>query len=250
MKESKSSKASERRAVLLAGGYGKRLAPFTIVIPKPIVPIGTTPIVEIVLRQLAAYGFTRVTIALGHMSDLVRAVVSNGTKFGISVDFTREEKPLGTMGPLHLIPDLPDNFLVMNSDLLTDLNFNDFWKYHVRSSGLATIGTYVKETKLELGILETDGDKVKGFSEKPTLRNKVSMGIYIFRRDILNYVPKDAYFGFDHLMNALISRNCEINSYLFGGRWLDIGIPSDYEKAQEEFQKNQRIYIPSRKAAK
>ena len=235
---------SIKRAVILAGGMGRRLAPYTFVIPKPIVPIGTTPIVEIVLRQLAFHGVEHVTIALGHMSEIVRAVAGDGSKLGIRLDYSEEEKPLGTMGPLRLIPDLEDDFLVMNADLLTDLDFGALAAYHRAHGGPATVATYVKATRLELGIIETDAQaRIVGFEEKPTLRHKVSMGIYAFNRSILDYVPHDTYFGFDGLMAALMAAGQPIRAYLFDGQWLDIGIPADYQAAQEEFEQNRDRYL-------
>ncbi len=235
----------EKRAVILAGGKGRRLAPYTFVIPKPIVPIGTTPILEIVLRQLARFGFGRVSIALGHMSEIVRAVAGDGSRFGIGIDYHDEEQPLGTMGPLKGIPDLPETFLVMNADVLTDLDFRTLWAFHGKRGGLATIGPYVKETQLGLGVLHPDDDdRVVGFEEKPLLRHRVSMGIYVFDRAILDRIPADTYFGFDLLMARLLEERAAVHSYVHGGRWLDIGNPADYERAQEEFESNRAAYLP------
>ena len=234
-----------KRAVILAGGMGKRLAPFTFVIPKPMAPIGTTPILEIVLRQLARYGFERVTIALGHMSEFIRAFAGDGSKYGVRVDYSQETKPLGTMGPLRLIGDLPDQFLVMNADLLTDLDFRRLCSYHSHQEGILTVATYRKATKLELGVLETDeSNQVVEFCEKPELRHNVSMGIYVFRKSALQYIPPDTYFGFDTLMHTLLMHRLPIKSFPFDGQWLDIGVPADYEKAQEEFEQNRARYLP------
>src|SRR5262249_44889921 len=130
---------SDKRAIILAGGVGRRLAPFTFVIPKPIVPIGTVPILEIVLRQLGYYGFRRMTIALGHMSEIVRAVAGDGSRFGVQIDYSDEPKPLGTMGPLARIPDLPGTFLVMNADLLCDIDYEELWSFHRQHGGIATV---------------------------------------------------------------------------------------------------------------
>jgi len=233
-----------KRAVILAGGKGRRLAPYTFVIPKPIVPIGTTPILEIVLRQLARFGFGHVSIALGHMSEIVRAVAGDGSRFGIEIDYHDEEQPLGTMGPLKGIANLPSTFLVMNADILTDLDFRVLWDDHRRRGGIATIGTFVKETQLGLGVLHTDSDdRVVGFEEKPILRHRVSMGIYVFEREILDYIPAGDYFGFDLLMARLLERKCSVHSFVHAGRWLDIGNPADYEKAQEEYETSRANYL-------
>jgi NDP-sugar pyrophosphorylase family protein len=235
----------DKRAIILAGGKGRRLAPYTFVIPKPIVPIGTTPILEIVLRQLRHFGFLRVSIALGHMSEIVRALAGDGSRFGIEIDYSDEEQPLGTMGPLKRIRNLPDRFLVMNADVLTDLDFGGLWSFHGRHRGPATIATYVKETQLQLGVLETDDShRVVGFEEKPVLRHNVSMGVYVFDHSILDHIPGDRYFGFDDLMSALLKTGVPVTSYPFGGRWLDIGNASDYERAQEEFEAHRSVYLP------
>ena len=234
-----------RRAVILAGGKGRRLAPYTFVIPKPIVPIGTTPIVEIVLRQLARDGVEHITIALGHMSEIVRAVAGDGSKFGVRLDYSEESKPLGTMGPLRQIPDLGDDFLVLNADLLTDISFAELSRFHRAHGGPATVATYVKTTRLELGVIETDdASRIVGFQEKPVLHHKVSMGIYAFHRSILEFIPADTHFGFDGLMEALLGAGRPIRSYLFQGQWLDIGIPADYQAAQEEFEQHPERYLP------
>ncbi len=237
---------SSKRAVILAGGAGRRLAPYTFVIPKPIVPIGTTPILEIVLRQLAHYEFRHVTIALGYLADIIRAVAGDGSRFGLRIDYSEERMPLGTMGPLRLVRDLPDDFLVMNADLLTDLDYDDLWQFHRRHGDSATVATYVKTTKLELGVIETDGaGRIHGFQEKPALQHQVSMGIYVFRRSVLRHIPEDTYFGFDTLMQTLLERGEVIRSYPFSGRWLDIGIPADYERAQEELEQFRERYLPA-----
>jgi NDP-sugar pyrophosphorylase family protein len=184
------------RAVILAGGRGRRLAPYTFVIPKPIVPIGTTPILDIVLRQLAYYGFRRATIALGHLSEIVRAVAGDGSKHGLAIDYSDESSPLGTMGPLRLISDLPEHFLVMNADLLTDIDFRTLAQFHAVHGCVATIATFDKATRLELGVLEADasGD-ITQFTEKPTLHHRVSMGIDVFNRRVVEFIPNGEPFG-------------------------------------------------------
>jgi NDP-sugar pyrophosphorylase family protein len=235
----------QRRAVILAGGRGRRLAPYTFVIPKPIVPIGTTPILEIVLRQLARDGVGHVTIALGHMSEIVRAVAGDGSRLGLRIDYSDEEQPLGTMGPLRRVPDLPQTFLVMNADVLTDLSFDTLWRWHLAQDAVLTVATYVKKTRLELGVLQADGDDtIVGFAEKPVLEHKVSMGIYVVDRSVLDLIPEGRAFGFDDLMLSLLAAKRTVKAYPFQGHWLDIGNPADYERAQEEFEQNRGRYFP------
>jgi NDP-sugar pyrophosphorylase family protein len=232
------------RVVILAGGVGRRLAPYTFVIPKPIMPIGTTPILEVVLRQLSRYGFERITIALGHMSEIIKAVAGDGSRFGVQLSYSQETQPLGTVGPLMLIDDLTDDFIVMNADLLTDLNFADLFDHHVSNGAIATIAAFEKTTRLELGVLQTDAlNRIVGFEEKPTLRHKVSMGIYVFNKRVLEYIPAQTYFGFDTLMLTLLKNRQTVRSYPFAGRWLDIGIPADYEQAQAEFEERREHYL-------
>ena len=231
----------------MAGGAGRRLAPYTFVIPKPIVPIGTTPILEIVLRQLACFGFHRVTVTVGHLSEIVRAVAGDGSKFGLRIDYVDEDKPLGTIGPLKAISDLPDRFLVMNADILTDLDYDALWNYHESQGAVATIATYTKTTQLQLGVIESDGDdRITTFNEKPVLHHKVSMGIYTFDRKILDHIPENAFFGLDQLMSALLDAGERVQSYAFSGRWLDMGTPADYDRAQEEFERERDVYLPER----
>ena len=241
------SEVQRGRVVILAGGKGKRLAPYTFVIPKPIVPIGTTPILEIVLRQLSRSGFKRVTIALGHMAEIIQAVAGNGSKFGLEVTYSQEDEPLNTIGPLTLVHDLTDDFIVMNADLLTDLDFGDLWNFHRKHGGIGTIAVFHKATKLELGVIQTNtAGQVIGFEEKPTLRHHVSMGIYAFKKEVLQYIPKGVPYGFDSLMTTLIDKREKVLTYPFAGRWLDIGVPADYEKAQGEFEADPEIYLGTR----
>jgi len=232
------------RVVILAGGQGKRLAPYTFVIPKPIVPIGTTPILEIVLRQLARHGFTKVTIALGHMSEIIKAVAGDGSRFNVDISYSQETQPLGTVGPLRLIDGLDGDFIVMNADLLTDLDFTEIWEFHKRHGAIATIATYQKHTKLELGVLDSDKDgRILSFKEKPTLIHNVSMGIYVFSHRVLDYIPAGMHFGFDALMLALLEKGERVQAFPFAGRWLDIGVPADYERAQQEFEDHRAAYV-------
>ena len=235
---------SRGRVVILAGGLGTRLAPYTFVIPKPIVPIGSTPILEIVLRQLSRHGFRDVSIALGHMPGIIKAVAGDGSRFGVNISYSEESKPLDTIGPLSLVDGLTDDFIVMNADLLTDLNFGDLWDYHRAHGDIATIATFVKTTKLELGVLSTDDqNRIVAFEEKPTLHHNVSMGIYAFKKRVLDLIPAGSPYGFDTLMADLFAKGDPVRSYRFTGQWLDIGVPADYEKAHEEFESHRERYL-------
>jgi len=219
----------------LAGGKGTRLKPYTAVFPKPLVPVGDVPILEVIIRQLAANGFTHITIALNHLAEIIKAFFGDGSKWGVQVDYSLEDKPLNTMGPLKLIADLPDNFLVMNGDVLTDLNYAVLYDEHVAQGSLFTISAYDRQQKVDFGVLDIgDDEKLAGFREKPIHEYSVSMGVYILSRKVLDVIPDDTPYGFDELMLELIKRKTPAAVKVFDGYWLDIGRPEDYETASEE----------------
>jgi NDP-sugar pyrophosphorylase family protein len=226
-----------REAVILAGGKGVRLRPYTTLIPKPLVPIGDEhSILEIVLRQLAGSGFTKATIAIGHLGQLIRAYVGDGSQWGIEVDYVNEESPLGTIGPALTIADrLPEHFLLMNGDILTDLDYGDLLRSHVASGAPLTVATYGREHLVDFGVLEVDGHRITRFTEKPRLSYSVSMGVYAISRATLSRYPVGLPFGFDELILDLLDRGEAPASYGFEGYWLDIGRPDDYDRANEEF---------------
>jgi NDP-sugar pyrophosphorylase family protein len=224
------------RAVILAGGKGTRLRPYTVALPKPLMPIGDYPILEVIVRQLAYFGYKHITMAVNHQAEIIRAFFEQGEKWGISIDYSLEDKPLSTMGPLKLIKDLPDNFLVMNGDILTDLDFKAFYDGHVANNNLFTISSYTRIVKTEYGVLELNGDNhLIGFKEKPVIPYTVSMGIYMVNKSILQEIPDGAAYGFDNLMIDLIVKGKPVTVKTFNGYWLDIGRPDDYMQAIEEF---------------
>jgi NDP-sugar pyrophosphorylase family protein len=221
-----------KRAIILAGGKGTRLKPYTISLPKPLVPVGDFPILEIILRQLKHFGFTHVTITVNHLAELIQAYCGGGSKWDIKIDYSLEEKPLSTMGPLTLINDLPDDFLVMNGDIITDLDFHHFFEHHVKSKSNFTISAYQRLNKIDYGVLTgNDEDQLVKFEEKPVLHYLVSMGIYMVSKKCVEYIPKNVFFGFDHLMNLLIKRKEYPLIKEHKGYWLDIGRPDDFEQA-------------------
>lgn len=234
----------ERRAVILAGGKGTRLRPYTVVLPKPLMPIGNYPILEVIIRQLSQNGFTHITLAVNHQADLIKTFFGDGSKWNIKIDYSLEDRPLSTMAPLKLIKDLPDNFLVMNGDILTDLNFSDFYEYHIKNKNIFTISSYQREVKSEFGVLELDDENtLVGFKEKPIQTYSVSMGIYMVSKKAVEYIPKNSFYGFDNLMLDLIKHNQNPKAKSFYGYWLDIGRPDDYEVAIEEFDKLKGIFL-------
>lgn len=227
-----------KRAIILAGGKGTRLRPYTVVLPKPLMPIGDYPILEVIIRQLVYCGFTHITMAVNHQAELIQAFFGDGSKWGIKIDYSLEDKPLSTMAPLKLIKDLPENFLVMNGDILTDLDFGNFYKNHTSNKNIFTVCSYQREIKSEFGVLEVNDQHVlTGFKEKPITYYNVSMGIYMVSKNAVDYIPENTFYGFDHLMLDLINDNNNAKVEKFSGYWLDIGRPDDYMQAIEEFDK-------------
>ena len=231
-----------KRAIILAGGMGTRLKPYTVSLPKPLVPIGTMPVIEIIIRHLANNGFDHITVTLSHMADIIKAFCGDGSKWRIKIDYSYEEKPLSTMGPLRLIDNLPENFLVMNGDVITDLDLLAFYNYHVNKNNLFTISSFTREHKMDYGILQIQDDHLIGFNEKPSYDYQVSMGIYMVNNKILDHIPKNTPYGFDALMADMILKNMRVDVRHHEGYWLDIGRPDDYEQACRDFD-DKRINI-------
>jgi NDP-sugar pyrophosphorylase family protein len=233
-----------KRAVILAGGKGTRLKPYTWVLPKPLMPVGEHPILEIIIKQLVQHGFSHITLAVNHQAELIKAFFGNGEKWNITIDYSLEDKPLSTMGPLKLIKNLPDNFLIMNGDILTNLDFGQLYNYHVKNNNIFTISSYIREHINDYGVLETRADrKLTGFKEKPRTTFEVSMGIYIANHAILNIIPDDTFYGFDHLMLDLIKQKNPATVKPHNGYWLDIGRPDDYQIAIEKFDAEKKLFL-------
>src|SRR5215471_9090056 len=231
---------------ILAGGRGVRLKPYTTALPKPLVPIGEEyAILDIILQQLKMQGFTRVTLAIGHLGSLIRAFVGDGSRWGLEVDYSDEERPLSTIGPiLNFLDRLPEHFLVMNGDVLTDLDYAGLLQQHIRSGAPLTVATYQRQVKIDFGTLETvDGHIVK-FSEKPTLAYGVSMGVYAMSRSTLARYPRNVPFGFDDLVLDLLARQARPRAHHFDGYWLDIGRPDDYDEANRSFEDLRSVLLP------
>ncbi len=224
------------RAVILAGGLGTRLRPFTFVLPKPLVPIGEYPILEIIVRQLVRRGIPRITLAVNHRANLVQAFFGDGSEWGAQIDYSVETEPLSTIAPLRLIPDLPDRFLLMNGDVLTDLPYADLMSHQASSGALFTIAASRRTHTIDYGVLELDGaGHLAGFLEKPSRDYLVSMGVYAVDRRVLATVPATGAYGFDHLMRDMLRRGDRVGVYPYDGYWLDIGRPDDYARAVDEF---------------
>lgn len=232
-----------KRAIILAGGKGTRLRPYTLVLPKPLMPIGEFPILEVIIKQLAAAGFDHITLAVNHQAEIIKAFFRDGSKWGIRIDYSLENKPLSTMGPLKLIKVLSDNFLVMNGDILTDLDYADLFETHVRHNEIFTISSCVREQLIDYGVLETSEGRLLRLCEKPRMKYEVSMGVYVMSVRALDFIPTNTVYGFDHLMHALIAAGQSVAVRKFTGYWLDIGRSDDYAQAIDEFESMRTRFI-------
>ncbi len=248
-RHSRNGDGSAPRVVILAGGRGTRLAPYTSVLPKPLMPVGDRAILEIVLAQLASFELTDVTLCVGYLSHLIRAVLDNGTRHGVDLTYVNEDEPVGTAGPLRLVDGLDETFVAMNGDILTTLDFRELIATHRASGNVLTIATHVRETRIDYGVLQMDGTtpsgarRVVGYEEKPALYMPVSMGIYVVEPRALEYIPAGAAFDFPSLVERLLEAREPVGAYPFDGAWLDIGRHEDYEEANRLWEAEAEQYV-------
>lgn len=231
--------------VILAGGKGVRLLPFTASFPKPLVPLGNKPILEILLLQLIGQNFTRVTLSLGHLSDLIRAFISSHRTIPrkLMIDFVEEQKASGTAGSLANISGLDDTFLVMNGDILTNLDFNKLILAHKKSGASLTIAGHAISEKIDLGVLRCDEKGcLSGYDEKPVQQFEVSMGIYVYEPSVLGFIESDSYLDFPALVHKLLEAGEQVHVHRSDAFWLDIGRPEDYAEAQKLFKQNPEFF--------
>jgi NDP-mannose synthase len=229
------------RAVVLAGGRGTRLAPFTSVLPKPLMPVGNRAVLEIIVEQLVRAGFKRITLSVGYLSHLIQAVFDNGglrreLKERVTISYVHESEPLGTAAPLRMVDDLDGTFLVMNGDVLTTLDYGALLRSHHRSGNVLTIATQRRTISTDYGVLhvgEADEGlpRVVAYEEKPEITSHVSMGIYALEPSALAYIPESGCFDFPDLVQALLEAGLPVGAYTHDGIWLDIGRKEDYERA-------------------
>lgn len=234
------------RAVILAGGRGTRLAPYTYVLPKPMMPIGDKAILEILLRQIKRAGINHVVLTVGHLAGLMRAFFQDGQQYDLDITYSYEATPLGTAGPLALVPNLDKTFMVSNGDVLTLLDFNDFINFHHEQGGICSIAMHKHKVHIDLGVVEqNNGDYViTGYIEKPTLDYRVSMGVYIFEPRVLDYIPKNEYLDFPDLVKTLLANGERVIGYPFNGYWRDLGNPGDYTQACLDFDQMRSLFLP------
>lgn len=230
--------------IILAGGRGTRLRPYSTVFPKPLMPVGEMPILEIVLRQLKSYGFGKIFLSVNHLANLIQTFFGDGSKLDLEIEYCIEDKPLGTAGSISLIPDLSENFLVMNGDILTTINYAELVNAHIHSDSIATIGIFPREVKVDFGVLHVKpSGKLLSYDEKPTIKYLVSMGINIFHRSVLEFIPHDDYLEIPTLILNLLAEGKTVSTFKSDCEWLDIGRSEDYEKAVEIFDKSQSKYL-------
>lgn len=235
------------RVVIQAGGKGTRLYPYTAVLPKPLMPIGDLPVLEILIRQLVHHGFRDITITVGHLGHLIVAVIGDGERLGARVTYLWEDEPRGTIGALSKLEweDPTGPLLVMNGDLLTDFDYREFLEKHEESGASLSVGVYYKPVPITLGVLDLDHDhRVTGFREKPVLSFPCSMGIYMLEPEILPLIPAEGMFGFDQLMATCLERQIPVRAHPFNGLWLDIGRVEDYQQASRLFEENRERLFP------
>jgi NDP-sugar pyrophosphorylase family protein len=229
-----------RRAVILAGGKGTRLGPFTTILPKPLLPVGDRAIVEIIIAQLCRSGFTRLTLAVGYLSHLISAVLGDGEAYGVTLDYHLERSPLGTAGALAGVDDLGEPFLLMNGDVITTLDYAELMRAHESSGNVLTVATQVRTATIDFGVLELDGSSgatqaVVGYLEKPHREYSVSMGVYVMEPALLALIEPGVHLDFPDLVLRALAAGHRVGSYNYDGLWLDIGRHEDYERAITEF---------------
>jgi NDP-sugar pyrophosphorylase family protein len=233
------------KAVVLAGGKGTRLAPYTKILPKPLMPIGDMPILEVILRQMKAAGIDRVVFTVGHLSELLRAFFQDGHPWGLQIEYSYESCPLGTAGPLALIDELTEPFLVTNGDVLTTLHFRDLVNFHYEQGATATIAVHHRRVKVDLGVIQWDGSpRINGYIEKPSYDFYVSMGIYVFDPRVVSFIPRGEYLDFPDLVLKMISAGEKVVGYQYEGYWQDLGRPDDYEAAAHDFEAMRSEFLP------
>jgi NDP-sugar pyrophosphorylase family protein len=222
------------KAVIQSGGKGTRLKPYTMILPKPLMPIGSKPVLELLLKWLRRNGSQDVYITTGYLGHLIRSVCGDGKQWDIRINYTEEPEPLGTIGPLNLLRDkLDGTFLVINGDILTDLSLNAFVAFHRQQGSALTVATATRTIKIDFGLIEDTAGRVTRFKEKPVLSHLVSMGIYCMEPEVLDHIPPGMPFGFDDLMLCMLDKKIPVSTFKHNGLWLDIGRVEDFQRAQD-----------------
>ena len=231
-------------AVILAGGKGRRLEPFTMTIPKPLLPLDDMPIIEVVIRQLVKAGVKRIVLTLGHMGPVFTSLIGDGSKWGVSIEYQYEEKPLGTSGAISLIDNLDDDFIVMNGDILTTLDYKELFDFHIKNKNMGTIAVTKRNVNIDFGVVElTSDDKLGEYIEKPVISHNVSMGINVLSKEALKYIPEGKKFDMPELMVAIKENKNSVGCYKTDCYWQDIGRFDDYKRASDDFAKDSKRFL-------
>ena len=231
-------------AIIQAGGKGTRLRPYTLALPKPLMPIGDLSIIEVLLKWLRRWGVRKTWITIGYLGGLIRSLCSDGSQWDLEIEYSQETEPLGTIGPLWLIKNqLNETFITVNGDVISDLNLWEFINYHRSHKGLITVAVTEKDVKVDLGVLEGDNGQMIRFKEKPAINFTVSMGIYCMEPEILDLIPNNVPYGFDDLMYEMLIQKLPVHMYHHKGLWLDIGREEDFRHAQENFLKTYKTMV-------
>ncbi len=226
------------KAVIMAGGLGQRLRPFTQVIPKPLLPVGEQSVLEIIVQALSQQGFNEIFLALNYQSGLFEAFFGDGSKWGVRISYTKEEQPLGTAGPLKLIENrLTESFLVINGDILTNLDFTKLVDFHRENESMLTVCTKEIHMPLHYGVVHSEEHRIVKIDEKPDVVAEVVAGIYVLSPESLSFIPKDSFYTMVDLLHDLMKADKKVVQYRLGGYyWLDIGQMDDYQKAQDLYR--------------
>lgn len=225
------------QTILLAGGRGSRLDPYTRILPKPLFPIKDQPIASILIQQLKECGVEEVVMCLGYLAGLLETYFGDGSQYGLKIRYTVESEPLGTAGPLKKVKNLRDNFLVVNGDELTTLDFRKLYEHHMQHEADLTVAVQMKTTQSSFGVLEIKDGKVVAYREKPTQNYWASMGIYVVNKKNLAYIPENKSFDMPDLVQILLEKGKKVISYESQDLWFDIGTFNDLEKAKEQWDK-------------
>jgi NDP-mannose synthase len=227
------------RAVILAGGLGMRLRPYTAILPKPLLPVGERPVIEHILRRLQSFGVERVDLAVAHLGDLIRVYLTEATDLATELELVWhwEGEPLGTAGALRMIPDLDETFVVMNGDILTTLDLAGLVDAHRRAGASLTVAMRQQRIDVELGVIESEGGRITSYLEKPTLHYDVSMGVYVYEPAALDHLP-DGPCQFPELVHRLLGAGRPVATYRSDADWFDIGTFREYERALRFIEEN------------
>lgn len=227
------------KAVILAGGLGSRLRPFTQIIPKPLLPVGESSVLEIQILTLVKHGVEEIFIATNYMSEYVKAFLGDGSKYGVKISFSQEEKPLGTCGPVKLLEkQLTDPFILMNGDVLTTLNFRKAYTEAIKLDSDFIVVTTEITTPFDFGNVICNGDYIMDVHEKPNLKMEILAGIYVIKPPIFKLIPSDTYFGIDNLIKQMLQNKQPVGRHLMKEYWLDIGRIDDFEQAQDIYREH------------